>query len=232
MYLSFIDQNHYVVGNTNLSAEKSNHAQVSASYQLYEKQSDYLQFIVTGFYNDVYNGIVLVPLYPDDTNSIEYQYSNMRHQRNTITSAQVDGQWSRLHYQIGYSYNYTFAEANAYNSFSAGEATASVQYAFTKMGMNLSLFYKYTGVQPFLQPAVDGSAVYNGTQNDFHILDGSLEKKLWNNKIQLIAGAKNLFNVTQLRTSGVATSSAHGGNAGGGFLPRSFFTSLRLSLGN
>lgn len=233
MYLSFIDQNHYIIGNTNLAAEKSNHGQVSASYQVYKNEGDYLQFILTGYYNDVYNGIVLVPINPDDTNSIEYMYSNLRHQQNTIGTAQADGQWRDFHYQLGYSYRYTFNEEGVYNGFGAYEATAVLQYALPKWDANLNLFYKFTGKQPFLQPSIDGSAYYNGSQSAFHVLDGSVEKKFWNRKLQLIIGGKNLFNITQLRGTASGNSGSHGtGGISGGFLPRSFFTSLRLTVGN
>src|SRR5690606_20374711 len=97
MYLSFIDLNHYIIGNENLKAESSKHIQLSASYQVFEKDSEYLQFIVTGFYNDVYNGITLAPLNPQDSMSIEYTYANLSRQSNTIASVQADGQYKNLH---------------------------------------------------------------------------------------------------------------------------------------
>ncbi len=233
MYLSFIDMNHYVIGNVDLRAEYSNHMQLSSSWQAYQNNGDYLQFILTGFYNDVHDGIVLAPLNPTDTNSIEYSYRNITHQRNMITTAQADGQWSRFHFQLGYSYNYTFAEPGSFEAFTATEATVNVQYAWRKPGMTFNLFYKYVGTQPFLQPSIDGSAYYNGAQRAYSIFDGSVEKKFWDKRLHLIAGVKNIFNITQLRTSGVAaTGTAHSGGAAGGFLPRSVFASLRLSVGN
>src|SRR5690606_18632332 len=43
LYLSFIDVNHYVIGNPDLKAEQSHHFQLSGSYQLWENQRDYMQ---------------------------------------------------------------------------------------------------------------------------------------------------------------------------------------------
>lgn len=232
MYLSFIDMNHYLVGNENLQAEYSHHLQLSSSWQVYEKQGDYLQFILTGFYNDVYNGIVLVPIKPEDSTSIEYTYGNVTHQSNAIATAQADGQVGRFHFQLGYSYSHTFAEAGNFAAFSANEATANLQYAWKKPGINFNLFYKYIGTQPFLQPSIDGSAYYNGSQNAYSILDGSAEKKFWDKRFHLIVGVKNILNVTQLRTTGMSTGGgAHGTATVGGFLPRSVFASLRFSVG-
>lgn len=230
MYLSFIDINHYIIGNTDLKPEQSSHGQLSASYQLYKKDADYMQVMVTGYYNDVKNGIVLLALHPEDTTSIEYQYNNITHQSNTITTAQLDGEWRRFHYQLGYSNKHMFEEKGAYKAFDAAEATAMLQYSLKKPRINFSLFYKYNGAQPFLQTGIDGSAVYNGRISAYHLCDVSVEKKFISNKIQVVAGIKNLFNVIRPQTSGVAASSAHGTNGASSFLPRSVFTSLRISL--
>ncbi len=229
MYLSFIDLNHYVIGNENLKAENSSHIQVSASYQAYEDGDNYLQFVLSGFYNDVYDGITLAPIHPEDPTSIEYTYANFSHQQNTITSLQADGQVKDFHYVLGYSYNYTFADGDNYQAFSASEATATLQYAWRKPGLNFNAFYKLYGTQPFLQANIDGSASYNGTQNAFHICDVSIEKKFFDRRLQVTAGIKNLFDIQQPTVSGRASSGAHGGGIAS-FLPRSVFTSLRLSL--
>lgn len=228
MYLSFIDLNHYIIGSTDLKAEQSHHVQASASYQVYQKKSDYLQFILTGFYNNVYDGIALGQYVND---SSKYTYRNIDHQSNTIATMQADGQWSNLHFQLGYSYNHTFLDTS---SFGASEATASVQYAFKKLGANANLFYKLSGKQRYLQVGIDGNASFGGQQDAYQILDGSIEKKLWDNKIQFIVGVKNIFNVTQIRnTGGAGTGGVHGtGSTSSGLLPRSIFTNLRLSLGN
>ncbi len=229
MYLSFIDQNHHVLGNENLKAESSRHVQVSASYQAFEKDTDYLQFILTGFYNDVYNGITLAPTNPDDSNSIDYSYANLSHQSNTIATLQADGQYKNLHYQVGYSYNHTFADPGNYNAFSASEVTATLQYMWRKPGISFNTVYKLSGRQPFLQSNIDGSASYNGTQNAYHLCDLSLEKKFFERKLQVIAGVKNLFDFQQATISGRVSSGTHGGGVAS-FLPRSVFTSVRLSL--
>lgn len=229
MYLSFIDLNHHILGNENLKAESSRHVQVSASYQAYEKNNDYLQLVVTGFYNDVYDGITLAPTNPDDPNSIKYTYANLSRQSNTIATVQADGQYANFHYQLGYSYNHTFADPGNYNAFSASEATATLQYLWKKPGINFNTVYKLSGRQPFLQSNIDGSASYNGTQNAYHLCDFSLEKKFFERKLQVIAGVKNLFDFQQATISGRVSSGAHGSGIAS-FLPRSVFTSLRLSL--
>lgn len=232
LYLSFIDQNHYITGTPGLKAETSHHMQVSASYQAYEKQADYLQFIVTGYYNDVRNGIMLVPVYPDDPTSIEYVYGNLFRQRNTIASLQVDGQLKNFHFQLGYSRNFTVAEKGYYNGFNTGEATATIQYAWKKQGINFNIINKFLEARPRVIPGIDGVPTYNGHQNAYNMLDLTAEKGFWKKRVQIVAGVKNVLDVRQVNVTGaVITNSAHGGSGGqGGFLPRSFFTTLRLAL--
>jgi outer membrane receptor for ferrienterochelin and colicins len=230
LYLSFIDNNHNIIGNFGLVAEKSDHIQVSASYQAYEKQANYLQFILTGYYNDVRNGIALIPVNPNDTNSINYVYGNIKHQENAIASLQADGQFRNFHLQVGYSYNRTFEQKGDYSAFSAQEATAMLQYNWRKPKLNFNVFYKYTGPQPFLQPSIDGSATYNGRQDAMHNCDASIEKKLLENKVQWIVGVKNVFDIQSLNNSGMVVSGAHGGGGSVSFLPRSIFTSIRVNI--
>lgn len=230
MYLSFIDANHYVIGNPDLKAERSNHAQLSISYQLYKEDKDYLQVKFTSFYNDVYNGIVLVPLHPEDTASIDYQYYNVKHMRNTIATLEADGEFKHLHFQVGYSSRYTFKEAGSYSAFVAGEASAMLMYAWRAPGLNFSAFYRLFGAQPFLQATIDGSAVYNGHVSAFSLCDASVSKKFLEHKLLVTAGVKNIFNILRPQSSGIVMSSAHGGSGPGSFLPRSVFVSLNLTL--
>lgn len=228
-YLSFIDNNHNIIGNLGLVAETSEHIQASASYQVYEKQADYFQLILTGYHNNVRNGIVLIPVNPNDTNSISYVYGNLKRQKNVIASLQADGQLHDFHFQVGYSYNHTFAQEADYSAFSAQEATATLQYSWRKPMLNFNVFYKYTGPQPFLQPSIDGNVTYNGKQHEMHNCDASIEKKLFDNKVQWIVGVKNVFDVRNLN-SGMAVSGAHGSGPGVSFLPRSIFTTLRINI--
>lgn len=233
LYLSFIDANHFVIGNPDLKAEQSHHIQVSGSYQVFERQRDYLQFKLTGYLNDLRNGIVLVKVHPHLPNDLDHQYANLSRQRNRIITAEADGQWGPWHYLGGISYHHTLGEPGHYASFSAMEFNANLNYQWRWTGMHFNLFYKYTGPQPFLQPSMDGTAVYNGRQQGYHLLDASVERRFLHRRLHLILGVKNLFHVENLRTTGVKPGSGgvHGSTiTSAGFLPRRFFASLRLQL--
>lgn len=233
LYLSFIDVNHEILGNQNLKPESSRHLQLSGSYQVYEKNNDYLQITLTGYYNNVHNLIALANLEPDNPRSIKFGYSNLYHRQNTLATLQTDGHHGNLHYQAGVTASYTFAEPGQFDAFSSTEANAVLQYTWKKPGIGFNTFYKITGRRPFLQSNIDGTASYNGTQATFHMVDLSIEKKFFERKLQIVAGVKNLLDFQRPTITGGSTSSggAHGGGgATAGFMPRSFFTSLRLSI--
>jgi outer membrane receptor for ferrienterochelin and colicins len=235
LYLQFYDVNHDITGNKDLAPEKGRHMQLSASYQAYEKQSDYLQFIVTGFYNDVINGIVLVPVVPNAPLSNKYKYDNLSRQSNVIGNVQMDGQWNNFHLQLGYSYRHTFEQKGQYNAFNASEGNAMLQYSWSKPGVNFNFFYRFSGPQIALITGVDGSPLYNGDQKAYGIADASIQKKLLKSKLQITAGMKNIFNLQRTTVSGMVVAngagSVHGGSGGGTVLmPRSFYTSLNLNI--
>lgn len=231
-YLSFVDANHDLHGNDNLRAETSQHIQVSTSYQVYEQKSDYVQVMLTGYYNDVKDGILLVPMDTSSTSN-RFTYGNQAQQSNIIASLQVDGQLKGFYFQLGYSLINVLEDPGNYNAFSAQEATATLQYHWRKPGLRFNAFCKYTGAQPSAMANIDGSVSYVGNREAFSMLDVSVSKNLLSNKIQLVAGVKNLLDVqtVQNRGAGVSSGGAHGGGASGiNMLPRTFFTSIRLSL--
>lgn len=232
LYLHFFDANHRIQGNANIKPENSNHIQLSASYQAYEHKADYLQFSFSSNYNEVNNGIALVPLHPEDSTSIDYMYGNINHLSNLINTFQIDGQWNNFHVQTGAAYAYTFEEKGNYKAFGAMEANAMLQYAWRKTGTNFNIYYKFSSAQPMLIAGIDGSVSYNGRQGALSMVDVSAEKRLYKNKVQIVAGIKNLLNVDRRQTSGLI--SGGGGHSGSSatnfFMPRSFFTSLHFTI--
>lgn len=233
LYLEFIDLNHHIIGNANLKAETSDNFQVSGSYQFYKLGANYAQLIVTGYYNDIDNEITLVNNQPNNANSIDYTYGNIAHMRNAIANVQAETQWQNLHLQLGYAYTYTFSEAGSYSEFGASEIAANAQYAWPAARLRFNVFYKYTGVQPALQQNIDGSASFNGKMPAYNTMDASVERKFFNKKLSVVAGVKNIFNVQELKsTDGTVAilNNPHGGNGTMNFLPRRFFTTIRLTL--
>ena len=227
-YLDFIDNNHTIYGNPNLKAETGNHGQVSVSYQVYEKNGNYVQVIGTGFYNDIDNQIALArKQHVADSNA--YIYTNFTRMRNAIFNLQLEQQWQNLHLVLEYGFTHTYAQEGLYDAYNATEFTARANYYWQWSGVGFNIFYKRTGTQANVREGIDGIATYSGQINAYNRMDASVERKFWKKKIQVIAGVKNIFDVQSLTGNAVSSSGGHAIN-GSNFLPRSVFTTLRLAL--
>ena len=77
---------------------------------------------------------------------------------------------------------------------------------------------------------IDGSVSYSGRQNALSMLDASVERRFYKNKVQIVAGVKNIFNVDRRQTSGLVGGGTHSGSGTAFFMPRSFFTSLHFTI--
>ncbi len=225
-YLEFIDQNHHIIGNPNLTAENGNTVQASGSWQ-YKAGKVNGQFVLTGSYNDIDN---MITLSQADTqkNSLNYTYSNIAHIRNLVLNFQGDINRENIYLNAGVSLTHTFKEVGAFDAFDCFEATLNARYLIKAPKVNISLFYKYTGVTRNASAVATNNDLFGATLQPFHMVNLSAERYFLNNHIQAIIGIKNLLNT---QTSSVGTSSSvHGDGGGIGLLPRSLFTTLRFSL--
>ena len=229
-YLEFIDQNHHILGNPDLKAEDGDHIQGSLSWQALRKRTASLRLLATGFYNNVHNEITLAAVHPEDSTSIDYTYANLTHIRNAIGNLQAEWSWRALSGTAGYGLTHTFEQAGAYQAFDVSEITATAQYYWRRPQLRISVFYKWTGAQPALSSVFEGSASFNGRLPDYQLLDASAERKFYNNRIGIIAGVKNIFDVQQILAAGATSGGVHNADGSANFLPRRVFVTLRLML--
>lgn len=227
-YLEFIDQNHHVIGNPDLKPEYGNHFQASASWQYETSSSLHGGVTLTGFYNDVHNEISLAN--PDiDPSSISRIYANIAHQQNAIGNLQVEGEWKQFYALLGAGLTHVLAADSGYNSFNVPEATATFRYHIRTVKTNFSLFYKYTGKARQLSALPDGLALYDVELPAFSSMDASFNRKFAKQHLDVTAGVKNIFNVTELTPTGGFGGGAHS-SGGSSYLPRRIFVTLRLSI--
>jgi outer membrane receptor for ferrienterochelin and colicins len=235
-YLSFIDQNHFIVGNENLEAENSNHAQLSISHVAFQKNTTLLHILFTQYYNHVFNAINLALSNPGLSNT-QYSYYNLKELKNTISSFEIDMRYKNCSAKLGASMEYSFKSMSSLNSFTALEQTLSLGYQLKQSEVQFNCFIKNTGARPFLQlGAVDGTLSYNGIQPAFTLVDltadhsFSLSKKRKTNQLKTIVGIKNLLDVQSLIIPGVVAIGPHSGTNSLNFLGRSFFVTLTYQL--
>ncbi len=233
LYLEFFDSNHALKGNSDLRPEDGHNVTASINYTGRIKQSHTLSMEVSGFYNNIHNKIdwkFFPAVFPPDT----YQYFNVKNYVTYGGEAGLTYRWKGL--QMNTSTVFT---AYQLGNISGGEKVkmwspdfrANVSYLIPKAEIGISVTYKYTGKKPLFSVSSD---VETGTRNAYHLLDASLSRNFWKDRIQLTIGGKNLLGVTNVMGNNVGgVSLAHNAtpnvvNVGWG---RTFFTSLVLHFG-
>jgi len=245
LYLNFKDNNHDINGNPDLKAEYGHHFQVSAGYNLLQQGSNNITTSLTGFYDNIHNQIMLsrMVIGGDPLETPPYMYTNLGHTRFLAMQWRNDMQFGNLSLVAGLSYNKSIRTVTLAGSdtgtyitpdFHYVDANAQVNYFLPEWKAGLSIFYKYTGSQPMLNSDITGASIFGDKANAYHNIDMSVDKRLWNDRIMITAGVRNLLNNVILNTPGASGGGTHGGGSslGGVALTtgRSFFTTLKLQL--
>lgn len=225
LYLEFIDVNHFILGNPELQAENGHHFQASSSWQ-YKTRAVTGQLVGTVFYDDVSNMITLRKSDTIRANN-NYTYTNVAKIRNAIFNLQADAEWKGLYLNAGAGLTHTFAAAT-FASYNVPEATLNARYQLRASRISISLFYKYTGETRFISQLATSDDLFSGRSRAYSLLNLSAERRFLNQRLQIIAGIKNLLD--QQGGTIASTGGVHGNSGGAGILPRSLFTTLRFTL--
>ena len=111
----------------------------------------------------------------------------------------------------------------------APEFRLNLSYLLPKINTQLNVFGKHNGALPgyFLN---DNNQVVQSMIDAYNLLDASISKSLYKNKLAFTAGAKNIFNVTNLNNA-MGSGAVHGG---GSMMPvswgRSYFVQMTINL--
>ena len=223
LYFSFFDANHQVVGNPDLKAETSHSFTGALSWK--KKLNDDLRLTAQlgGFYNDVRNQIDYVFTQTSDTARL-YNILRSKTAGANLTTGLTSGNWS-IAAGASYTgfYNDQYEADKSLNELLwSAEANLNASYSFTRIGLDLNLFYKFTGKRP--RYVTSGPDIVLSEQEGFHMADFTVNKKL-TSFLRLNAGVRNLLNVDRIRSSFIAG----GIHTGGGLsvaTGRSAFASL------
>lgn len=229
LYFEFRDANHDILGNPDLKAEQSHSLNASLNWSRHTKNNWSFTSVLSGFYNDVDNMIDFVF---DANNPSLAIYGNIAHSKTG--GASLSGTAANKAWNLGLGFSYT----GFYNQYSANdkslpelqwspEVNASAGYHFEKIGMDVNLFYKYTGRKPGY--TVNSSQEIIETRlSDYHLADLTIDKTV-GRRFHVNAGIRNLFDVESIRsttvTSGVHTDAGNRSIASG----RSLFAGLAFN---
>jgi len=230
LYLEFIDNNHHVYGNPDLKAETANNASVSLTYDnTMNRHAVSMQLDV--FYNAIENAIQLAV---DVQNPGYGMYFNVDKGQYKTRGAE---------FKIGYRYSPSI-ELNA-GGIRTGRSlfddrnhfvystdwVASAVYRIEKYKSQVAVYYKYTDSYLDFAGNYDANGQLEGTSQQYmagyHTLDLTITKDLFEGRLNLSAGLKNILNVKLVYSFGSIDphSVSEGGGAAG--YGRTFFFGLR-----
>ena len=207
LYFDFVDINHNIQGNQGLKAETSDNFQMNSTWK--KVGSSYVLKINTGvFYNDIENLITLgqVP------NSTEFTYINIGDFRTQ--GAQFGAEWFGRQWEIKTRavvtgrYNRD-RESNGVPDYSySPEYQGNFTYRWQDHGLRFSVFYKYTGSLPGFSVDEEGTVTETSIEA-YQTMDASIGKNFLENRLKVTIGAKNLFDIRNVNTSGTTGDGAH-----------------------
>jgi len=224
LYMNFVDINHNIIGNTNLTPEKSHHFQAWMNAKKKFEKSE-LDFEVNGFYQNVRDKISL----SQNLTGTNYSYFNLDRFESAGARGQLGFTVKTVQLKAGVAYTGTRTNYSGGKMVFSPEVNASATFNWEKPQIVFFAYYKYTGrLINYLQQE-DGS-LQQFFFDDYNMLDFNMTREFLKKRISLAVGAKNLLNVTTVNSS--MSTGAHSG--GGGSTPigwgRSYYIKLQIKL--
>jgi len=229
LYLQFIDNNHEIHGNENLKAETADNLLLSATYDLVKKRHA-VNAELSFFYNSIDNAIQLAI----NTDRPGWgMYFNVEGHEYITKGAEA-----RIRYRHS-----PFLTVNAgvittgrvkldsRNSFDySTDLVCSASYLFDKPGIQLALFYKYTDEYLEFTGNYNAEGQLSGIaqqfMDDYHMLDATVTKSFFRDRLNLVAGFKNIFNVTMVNSFGSINIHGSMDNSAAAGYGRTFFVKV------
>ncbi|SOD18740.1 TonB-dependent receptor [Pedobacter xixiisoli] len=231
LYFDFFDASHSIMGNENLKAEKSNSFDASLTWNAIRREGFQLNSTLSGFYNSFFDRIEYGQ-YADDASVTTL--INVSRYKTTGLSLDNTLNYKNLQVNFGLSYIGRFNQLTEDEfqeqvpEFSwTPEFFGNLIYTVTKLKGSVSLAFKHTGSRPSYQLSSTNPQPQLVKIGSFTWTDLLFNKTI-NKYLTLNAGVKNLFDVTQLTNTSVASGGAH--SSGGGTVPYSYGRSYVLGL--
>lgn len=220
LFLDFVDINHNITGNENLKAEISDNFRSSITYL----PNSNFNFKLSVFNNKVNDRISLYEIPNNENNA--YSYFNIGDFQSRGSVVDVSVKKNKIFTNSSFSY---IGILNSLNKFDYSyQASLSLIYKLNS-STNFNVFYKYNG--EILRYVLRYGEIVQNQTDSYNLLNVSINKKIYREKISLSFGAKNIFNVVSVKNntnnSGVHSSSLNNILIGYG---RTFFTSIKFSL--
>ncbi len=220
LYFHFVDANHNIVGNPNLKAENSNSFNGSLNWIAIPKNNRTYSISLGGFYNAFNNQIDFAL-----ASAVSNQYTYFNVNKAKTIGGNIENRFSQknLDITLGLSYigfyrklydDKDFVKEDDKSFLWSPELNTSVGYQVNRLKTKFNLFYKLTGKKPQFvtgKNAVNQSVLLIAETAAYHLADFTSTTQI-NKYLNVTAGIKNIFNVTNVNNSAAASTSIH--NAG------------------
>ncbi|WP_211093343.1 TonB-dependent receptor [Flammeovirga agarivorans] len=236
MFYLMQDQNHYIVGNPDLSPEVGDNFNFQTTYA--QNYNELKWSINTNlFYNNITNKIEMVemdrsllpPDVPENTPVVR-TYENIENFVSTGFSVNLSTEYkSRFTFDPGFSFLARSGSEASDQFFNSYEITLRSSYLIRKWDTRVNLFYKYNSPYAEFAKNADGT-VGTQTLDSYNLLDLTFTKPFFNQKLLATVGAKNLLNVTTVNIYGDGSKGILS-RIGTGERPINYGTTLFLKLG-
>ncbi len=233
LYLNFVDVNHDVKGNQNLEAEFSQNFNLSFDYRENSEK------ISNSYSLKLYHNLI--------ENKIDFLYDSLNASKADYMN--IDGLYKTIGGQFEYTFNlhprFEFKTGIIYygkskivdlNEYTfTPDYTASINYHNLRYLFRLNVFYKYNGKQSqFYAQEKNGEEIVEERFIDaYNMLDVSVNRPFFENKLTVSSGIKNLLDVKTIEAKGGGLGGAHGSSRDGSSniaWGRTFFVKLALNI--
>jgi outer membrane receptor for ferrienterochelin and colicins len=211
LYFDFFDASHSIEGNPRLKPETSNSFNGSWNWTWLEMPGNKMTIAIGGFFNDVHDMIN----YGVKAGSTITSYINVdRYKTKGIT---WNNTWRNSNWDVNAGFAYTGRYNQLHEDLNGGrpfqwspEVNTTASYKTTKGGWNFSVYYKYTGRLPYPEIiTLNGESIVNiAKMSAYHWADVSIQKQVFKN-FSATTGARNLFNITNVNSTSLASGGAH-----------------------
>jgi len=232
LYNNFIDINHFIVGNPDLQAERSQNLSFSAEHNIPLGGETTISASAKLFYNFIEDRIVLA-----EFERAKFNYQNLEQfETNGVNVQLTFQQGDRLFLQSGFGYTRLYnnwsEEFDARRFVGLPEWQNEGRYRLPDLGADLVLTHRFIGRQVRFFQNSQGS-LEEGYVGAYHLLNATLSRSFWKERIFLSVGAKNLLDTQEIPVVGQGGGGAHGSVGNSHLLNwgRTWFVRLNIGLG-
>ncbi len=236
LFMEFVDQIHHVYGNSSLEAETAHHFNFSAVW-LKSFGKHYLQLKSDFFLNQIMNKIDFLYEFDSFGNLRSAKYFNLSGDYYKSKGFTINAEYQyhpSLTFRTGVNHTGLSILPDPDQFRYCTDFISSAGYQFSKLPVNVNVYYKYTDKRVFYSRNTDnlnsGDVIHEDYINGYHNMDLILSGYFFRQRLQVAVGIKNIFNNVTVFSTG--TGFIHG--SGQGDFPvgwgRSFIVRLNYTL--